>query len=379
MLLTKFGFSMQHNLEGKDTLNRYLLYNAGCGTCSSIAEKINEVAGEVLVVRSLSELEIQQLLKNARPDWKWEPMLMEVSADKNISVYAGINMRLRLMQTLGISKALRVASLVYDSTHPALPERRSFLKYGGSVAAGLVVLGLRPSQLNASQSIENPDTGTQATVRQLTGAELENAIVEAEGNADFSKLLTHLTNDGYSKNRGNASAVSISADNKETVTVVTMPFAGSSDNASSQIKFASSNSRSEVGAGKFDWLGGEFSRARVFEVVSGVVRHTRTFRKGEDGSIIEDPVGQSSSRSILPLDSSVHPASCSGCMKICALIWDYGCTLSQVILCGVICAAYTGPGAVLCPFICLAIYVFLCWWQENFVCSEACRMGGYCS
>ena len=166
----------------------YLLADLGCGTCSSISNRIREEVGDTIIVRGLAEMEIQQYLKKALPEWKREPMLMEVSEDgENIQVYTGVLMRLRLIQILGITTAWRVVSLVYQSVRPviSISERRTFLKYSGGVAAGLAVLGLRPLQTQAKLVLENTDTNERATVTELTGADLENAVVESESNQNM--------------------------------------------------------------------------------------------------------------------------------------------------------------------------------------------------
>ena len=46
---------------------------------------------------------------------------MEVSDTKEVRVYTGVYMRLRLIQLLGISKAARVASIVYQSIQTLVP------------------------------------------------------------------------------------------------------------------------------------------------------------------------------------------------------------------------------------------------------------------
>jgi hypothetical protein len=153
------------------------LFNSGCGSCSGIAGQIEEETGGFLVTRSLAELEIQHLLNEALPDWKWEPLLMEVSDTKDVRVYTGVYMRLRLIQLLGISKAARVASIVYQSLQPLVPvqERRIFLRYSGGLLAGLAVLGLKPMRATAQIILENSDSGSTISGRHLSGSELQTA------------------------------------------------------------------------------------------------------------------------------------------------------------------------------------------------------------
>jgi len=167
-------------------MSNYLLFNGSCGTCSQIAKQVEEEVDGILKVRSLAEVEIQTILNSARPDWKWEPMVLEISDDgENIQVYSGVMMRLRLIQLLGISRSWQVASLVHRALQPVYPfqERRRFLKYTGSAVAGLAVIGLNPFKSGQVYAFETPDGVGNA--RELTGQERKNALDKAAADNNF--------------------------------------------------------------------------------------------------------------------------------------------------------------------------------------------------
>ena len=88
-----------------------------------------------------------------------------------------------------VSKALRIAFLVYQSTRPlfSTEERRTFLRYSGSVVAGLAVLGLNPLKAQAQYIINTP-VG-DVTSRKLSGTELTDAVAEAKGASRYSKCI----------------------------------------------------------------------------------------------------------------------------------------------------------------------------------------------
>ena len=60
---------------------RYLLFDSGCSTCSTLAKGIARESGGLLVMRSLRDPRMQALLEQARPDWQWEPTLLEVDGE----------------------------------------------------------------------------------------------------------------------------------------------------------------------------------------------------------------------------------------------------------------------------------------------------------
>lgn len=98
-----------------------------------------------LTVRSLRDPNIQNLLDQANPDWQWEPMLLEVSADM-LRIYKGLALGIRLVMKLGPRQALRLMKLINRYSAPPTdlgatdPGRRLFLRQSGSVLAAIALL-----------------------------------------------------------------------------------------------------------------------------------------------------------------------------------------------------------------------------------------------
>ena len=121
---------------------RWLLYDAGCSVCAALAWEVEALSGGRLQVRSLRDPEVQALLDRARPGWQWEPMLVEVEAAR-VRVWAGLAMRMRLLQILGPVRALRAAQAVARHGGPVLGVdwgRRDFLRRATGALAGWIAL-----------------------------------------------------------------------------------------------------------------------------------------------------------------------------------------------------------------------------------------------
>ena len=99
-------------------MERYLLFDASCLTCSALARSIESETQGWLIARSLHESEMQQLLTQAKPGWKWEPTILEVE-ENHVQVFTGVSLRLKLVAGLGLQKAWHIAQLVYQVKHPA--------------------------------------------------------------------------------------------------------------------------------------------------------------------------------------------------------------------------------------------------------------------
>jgi len=107
-------------------MERYLLFDSGCSLCTSIARRVEEASEGKLIARSLRDPDVRSILDETKPGWRWEPMLLEVDGERR-RVYAGVGMRARLVQVLGLRQALTVAqagqaTVVFQSA------RRRFLQ-----------------------------------------------------------------------------------------------------------------------------------------------------------------------------------------------------------------------------------------------------------
>lgn len=99
----------EHTNRGLEE-GRYLLFDSGCSTCTEIAQAVENETDGWLTARSLREAEVQEILSEARPDWKWEPTLLEIAGDKAI-VFTGLSMKTRMLMGLGPRRATRVARI----------------------------------------------------------------------------------------------------------------------------------------------------------------------------------------------------------------------------------------------------------------------------
>ncbi|MDE0077488.1 MAG: hypothetical protein OXO50_08215 [Caldilineaceae bacterium] len=361
-------------------MNRYLLFDAGCGACSGIAGQVQEEVDNILAVRSLVESEIQQHLNSTLPGWKWEPMVLEVSDDgKDIKIYAGVLMRLRLIQLLGISKAWRVATIMYRSTHVlvSLQERRRFLRYGSGVVAGLAVLGLKPVQSQLKHVLVTPND--TLTARQLTGSELDEAITEATTSPNYSKFLSSLEGRGYFEDRSQASAILVESTQNDSVLAVSLPFTGPDSNRPAQAKYLRNGSNVYLAAGIANTTDAQNPSVNVYELQSDRVRHTLTMRM-EDGSLVREPVGQSTSITEplgLPTIDEFSPdlTRCQICMGVCRIIHWAQCGSVALVACWLICLTF--PPA--CAFICPVLIGAICNGAFGGTkCRAVCRHFNYC-
>ncbi len=362
-------------------MNRYLLFNESCGTCSGIAEQVEKETDGILTGRSLTELEIQILLNEALSEgWEWEPMLMEVSDDRmDVKVYNGVLMRLRLIQLLGIKRAWDVAQIVHRSlkTTYSFQDRRLFLKYTGSTLAGLAVLGLAPVQ--SGISIPFNSGNSTGTIRELKGKEREAALNKAERNGTFSKFVSFLNSSEYSGSMKGALAHVAEADGYPKVTLVSLSLNHKNDGTSGHIKHASYSGNEEVTMGISVDTGGGDRDVRIYEIVDGSVRHTSTL-KLRDGEISKDVVGNSASSfstsTALDLGPN-HSKQCHWCQQVCG--WFVGGLCGSIGVGGCILVCVANP---ICSAICGILFVIFCIWQQAVSCPDFCgpkpKGRGYC-
>ena len=92
-------------------MQRYLLFDAGCAVCSGLAREIERRSAGALTAESLGDDRMRRLLERARPDWRWEPALLEVDGDR-VRAFTGLRMRFRALRVLGPRRSWRIARLV---------------------------------------------------------------------------------------------------------------------------------------------------------------------------------------------------------------------------------------------------------------------------
>lgn len=363
-------------------MNRYLLVDSGCGACSSIARQVQNEVDDILTVRSLSDKGITQHLDTALPGWKWEPMVLEVSDDgKDVKAYAGVPMRIRLLQLLGIPKAFRLASIMYQSTRPLvdLQDRRTFLKYGSGVVAGLAVVGLKPLQRPLNYVVET-DEG-DVTGRYLTGQELELAIAEATSTTKYGAFAAFLMERGYSENSNVTTGFMVESEGRTPVLHVSFSFFNSTENSEVMIKHVRHGSDVEVIMGILKKEKGVVNEMDVYKAFPDRVEHIKTYVRSGN-SIIEKPPGTSTTITAIytsdELEEGVLVDKCNLCQVICGSILTLTCSAGVKGLCILICGAFSGPAAIACAPICYILTTLICVWFSTTECSITCKKRKYC-
>ncbi|WP_448601260.1 hypothetical protein [Thermoflexus hugenholtzii] len=117
----------------------------------------------------------------AHPNWRWEPMLLEVEGER-VRVFAGLAMRARLVQVLGPVRALRVAQAVARHGGPVLGvdwERRRLLQQGSALAA-LALLRRLPGGPPMARPEKAPPTPPAAGAGEI-GEIWEGFVLLPEG------------------------------------------------------------------------------------------------------------------------------------------------------------------------------------------------------
>lgn len=129
-------------------MDRYLLFDSGCNTCSRIAKEVEREIDGFLAVRTLRDPKMQELLGRVKSDWQWEPTLLEIDAEE-IHAYTGLSLRARLLSKLGLKRAWQVAKVVSQLMMPFEATnigRRSFLQQSSTL---LFALALWPKQITS--------------------------------------------------------------------------------------------------------------------------------------------------------------------------------------------------------------------------------------
>lgn len=98
-------------------MRRFILYDSGCAQCDDLAAKIEKASGGALVSMSLYAQEAKQWLDRARPNWKFEPTLLEVEGE-HMRAYTGMSMRAHLLTFLNPVQLMRVARVVQQAGVP---------------------------------------------------------------------------------------------------------------------------------------------------------------------------------------------------------------------------------------------------------------------
>lgn len=128
--------------ERNSLLERYLLFDAKCSSCTHLAERIEQASGGWLQARSLRDREMQAYVTRAGKQLPFEPTLVEVT-EKRVQIFTGLAFRRKMLLGLGPRRMWRTLLLVTNQQQPSAsgPGRRQLLTWGSALVGGLA-LGL---------------------------------------------------------------------------------------------------------------------------------------------------------------------------------------------------------------------------------------------
>jgi predicted DCC family thiol-disulfide oxidoreductase YuxK len=180
-------------------MQRYLLFDSHCESCSQVAEVIRRVAPGRLDLRSLHDADMKRLLDQRRPGWRWEPMLIEQS-NHRIKVLAGWQMAMRLVRLLGPRRAAQVLYAVAQRESPQAPQppavgvaRRRLLAMTSAAMLGLLCFR-KPA---VGQAREEGEAVTDAeTLGALRGTSVVDAATQSFGPVDWTAARQVVTHEG---------------------------------------------------------------------------------------------------------------------------------------------------------------------------------------
>ncbi|QBD74800.1 hypothetical protein EPA93_01835 [Ktedonosporobacter rubrisoli] len=137
-----------------------LAFNASCGTCRAISERVAQACDGKLEVLPLTDSKVEEWREQALgPQAPWAPTLLRVSEqDSQVQAWTGPAMGIWLVRRLGLKSTMRVLAALErlrrgEEEQLAKPVnegvigRAQFLKLcaGGVVAAGLIMMGKVPA------------------------------------------------------------------------------------------------------------------------------------------------------------------------------------------------------------------------------------------
>jgi hypothetical protein len=194
--------------KGAQAKELILGFDAECGTCSDLAQRIQERVGSKLAVRNLRDPEVEgwreEALGKAAP---WAPTLFEVEPGGKVRAWVGISMGLALSRKLGAKDTWRVMQALGEMGQAArieesavvsrLPEkaqeavagisRGQFLKGMGGATVAATVLAGGPLAVSAQAVTKSPYDIVKS--RRLTGTELTRAAQQVGQSIDVKNVL----------------------------------------------------------------------------------------------------------------------------------------------------------------------------------------------
>jgi hypothetical protein len=133
-----------------------LAFNASCGTCRAISERVEQTCDGKLEVLPLTDAKVEQWRKQALgAQAPWQPTLLRIADhDTDVQAWTGPAMGLMLVRRLGLQSTTRVLAALErlrrgEEERPVSGNigRGQFLRLcaGGAVAAGMILIGKTPA------------------------------------------------------------------------------------------------------------------------------------------------------------------------------------------------------------------------------------------
>ncbi len=174
----------------------YLLFDASCSLCSDLAGDVERASDHKLVTKSLYDRDALELLKRARPKYKFEPTLLQIKGDK-VRAYTGMAMRAQMVTFLNPVQLLKIARIVqkagvplfgdFEEHTPALDENETSTK----VAEPIAEPAKPPFESGFRLTPDGPALGTKTPVATLTT--LRDETLDLEFDSERNTLLLFLS------------------------------------------------------------------------------------------------------------------------------------------------------------------------------------------
>ena len=176
----------------KKTL-RYLLFDASCSLCSDLAGDVERASGNKLETKSLYAPDALELLKKARPDYKFEPTLLEVQGEQ-VRAYTGMGMRAQMVTFLNPIQLLKIARIVQKAGVPLFGsfEIHEPAEAEEETRAPEPAAEVKPEGLNGFRlTSDGPELGARTPVPALTTTHGETLALDHD--PDRNTLLLFLS------------------------------------------------------------------------------------------------------------------------------------------------------------------------------------------
>lgn len=179
----------------------YLLFDSSCTQCSDLAGDVERASGGALLTKSLYAPDAIELLKRARPNYKFEPTLLEVKGDQ-VRAYTDMAMRAQMVTFLNPVQLFKIARIVQQAgvplfgsfeAHEPSPEGTAAVQTGSEIPAESPVTEAVQPELPAGFRLtsDGPELGTHTPVASVTT--INNVTLKLDSDPEQNTLLLFLS------------------------------------------------------------------------------------------------------------------------------------------------------------------------------------------